>query len=82
MHGDYVDQTISNILIFTTLMLMHMMKIMTTQLTVVLDMQIPFSLMNTFFSHIYLFKYQNVMFNLKSATEIHSDPFLVSYLLI
>ena len=70
------------ILILTNLMIMPIMKTMTSKLIVVLVMQLPFNLMSTVFYHINLFKYYNVKFNLKNMTKIHSVPSLVGYLLM
>ena len=80
--GTVLTGILSKILIFTNLMLIHTMNIMTTQLIVVLTIQIHFSIMSAIFSNMDLFKYHNLMFNLKIATIIHSIPCLVVYLLM
>ena len=67
--------------IFTTLMLIIMIRTMNSQLPVVLDMHLPSNPMSTIFFHIKLFKYKNTMFNLKNMNKIHSTPSLVDYLL-
>ena len=71
----------SKILIFTNLMIITMVKIMTSQLTVALAMQIHFSIMIIILSHMDFFKYQNMMFKLKNVNKIHYAPYLVGYLL-
>ena len=70
--GTILTGLISKIPIFTTLKLIPMTKIMTSQLTVLLDMQLPFRLTRTILSHLNLFKYQNVMFNPKILNTIFS----------
>ena len=72
---------LSNILSFNSLILITMMKIMTSKLAVVLAMQITFRIMSTIFSHLNLFKYKNMIFNIKSVTKIHYDPSLFGYLM-
>ena len=70
---------LSKILSFNTLVVIHIMNVTTMLLTVVLDMQPPLILASSIFSHLDLFKYQNVIFNLKRTTTIHSVPLLVGY---
>ena len=67
--GDMLNIILSNILIFTTLIIILLMRIMTSQLTVVLSIQIPFSIVITILYHMDLLKYQNMTFNLKNVTN-------------
>ena len=72
--GTMLTGILSKIPRVTTLMLINMTKIITLQMTAVFSMDITFRLMSTIFSHIDVFKYQNVNFNLNNVTTIHSTP--------
>ena len=65
------------ILCFNSLMLIPTMNNMTSYLTVVLDMQLPYKLISTILHHLNLFKYKNMIFNLNNVTKIHADSSLV-----
>ena len=72
---------LSNILSFTNLILIHMVRNMNSQFTVVLAMKLPFIIMSIIFSHLNVFKYHNMISNLNRVTQIHSYSSLVGYLL-
>ena len=61
---------LSMILSFTTLMIIPMMKITTSELTVGFTMQLPYRTRSTILSHMELFKYNNDMFNLNNVTTV------------
>ena len=77
--GNMVTGILSKIPRFTASVLITMMNIMTSQLEVLLTMQLPYRLMIIIFSHLDLFKYQNVIFKVNNVTTMHPHLYLVGY---
>ena len=80
MHGYYVGWTIVEDYELYYFYAKNMMGIMNSQLTVVFYMYLLFRPMSKIFSHLDLFKYQSVTFNLNSMNTINSVPYLVGCL--
>ena len=79
--GTMLNILLFNILSYNTLVIIPMSKIMTSQLTFVLAMKLICRIMSIIFSHLNLFKYQVVIFNLNIMNKIKFSLSFVGYLL-